>query len=359
VSTGSTFPSQWSIPDIMTNEMQAYGGSLGDSLFQNSIAASPYLPKQYEYKDWVPSQNYYAFASQAGCTIGGYGNASQTIFDCLLTKDTATLQNASITVTASVTFGTWAFLPVTDGVLVQSLPSTQLLEKRVNGRSLLVGNNANEGPSFTPQYITSESALLTWLQSTLPEFTTGDLAKVLLYYPISDTSGTKFATTGVSGPSALDQSNIATGQQQRADVSLVTISRQINTNSLKNIYAELTFVCPSYWMAEAYSGKDRTSYKYQFSALPGTHGADVSAYFGPLGKVPSLSTDYQRAFMSQFTVSKTKSSANTSQKYGVTTSFLPTRLSRIPLQLAHHPTPRLRRTRHRAGQSFPTRRRIS
>jgi carboxylesterase type B len=258
-----------------------------------------------------------------------------------------------------VTFGTWAFLPVTDGVLVQSLPSTQLLEKRVNGRSLLVGNNANEGPSFTPQYITSESALLTWLQSTLPEFTTGDLAKVLLYYPISDTSGTKFATTGVSGPSALDQSNIATGQQQRADVSLVTISRQINTNSLKNIYAELTFVCPSYWMAEAYSGKDRTSYKYQFSALPGTHGADVSAYFGPLGKVPSLSTDYQRAFMSQFTVSKTRSSANMSQKYGATTSFLPTRLSRIPLRLAHHPTPRLLRTRHRAGQSFPTRRRIS
>jgi carboxylesterase type B len=209
----------------MTNEMQAYGGSLGDSLFQNSIAASPYLPKQYEYKDWVPSQNYYAFASQAGCTIGGYGNASQTIFDCLLSKDTATLQNASIAVTASVTFGTWAFLPVTDGVLVQSLPSTQLLEKRVNGRSLLVGNNANEGPSFTPQSITSESALLTWLQSTLPEFTTDDLAKLLLYYPISDTSGTKFATTGVSGPSALDQSNIATGQQQRADVSLVTMSR--------------------------------------------------------------------------------------------------------------------------------------
>jgi hypothetical protein len=54
-------------------------------------------------------------------------------------------------------------------------------------------------------------------------------------------------------------------------------------------------------MAEAYSGSDRTSYKYQFSALPGTHGADVGAYFGPLGKVPSLSTDYQQAFMSQFT----------------------------------------------------------
>jgi hypothetical protein len=71
-------------------------------------------------------------------------------------------------------------------------------------------------------------------------------------------------------------------------------------------------VCPSYWMAEAYSGSDRTSYKYQFSALPGIHGADVGAYFGPLGEVPSLSSDYQRAFMSQFTVPKIESSANES-----------------------------------------------
>jgi hypothetical protein len=50
-------------------------------------------------------------------------------------------------------------------------------------------------------------------------------------------------------------------------------------------------------MAEAYSGDDRTSYRYQYSALPGLHGQDTGAYFGPLGSVPYLSTDYQRAFM--------------------------------------------------------------
>ncbi|OAL05040.1 alpha/beta-hydrolase [Phaeosphaeriaceae sp. SRC1lsM3a] len=283
---------------VMLMDM-AYGGTLGDSLFQNSIAASPYLPKQYDYNAWVPSQNYYAFANQAGCMIGGYGNASQTIFDCLLAKDSATLQNASVAVTASVTFGTWAFLPVTDGSLVQSLPSAQLLEKRVNGRSLLVGNNANEGPAFTPQQISSDSALLSWLQSTLPGFTSGDLAKILLYYPISNTSGGLFATTGVSGPSALDQSSIAVGQQQRAN----------------NIYAELTFVCPSYWMAEAYSGDDRTSYKYQFSALPGLHGQDVAGYFGPLGSAPYLSTDFQRAFMRIWGNYVTKSDPSISAAY--------------------------------------------
>jgi carboxylesterase type B len=193
-----------------------------------------------------------------------------------------------------VTYGTWAFLPVTDGTLVQSLPSTQLLEKRVNGRSLLVGNNANEGPSFTPQDISSEDDLKAWLQGTLPEFTSDDLAKVLIYYPISDTSGALFATTGVSGPSALDQSSIDTGEQQRAN----------------NIYAELTFVCPSYWMAEAYSGSGRTSYKYQFSALPGLHGQDVAGYFGILGSAPYLSTDYQKAFMSTLPPPNTLLTAN-------------------------------------------------
>jgi carboxylesterase type B len=121
----------------------AYGGSLGTSLFRSTIAASPYLPKQYAYDDWLPTQSYYAFADRAGCPIGAYGNASNTLFDCLVSKDSETLQNASAQVTETATYGTWAFLPVTDGVFIQDAPSSQLLEKRVNGRSLLVGNNAS------------------------------------------------------------------------------------------------------------------------------------------------------------------------------------------------------------------------
>jgi len=50
-------------------------------------------------------------------------------------------------------------------------------------------------------------------------------------------------------------------------------------------------------MAEAYAGNGRTSYKYEFSPLPGVHGADVRGYFGPLGGVTYLSADFQRAFM--------------------------------------------------------------
>jgi hypothetical protein len=56
-------------------------------------------------------------------------------------------------------------------------------------------------------------------------------------------------------------------------------------------------------MAEAYSGNERTSYKYQFSALPGLHGQDVAAYFGNLGSTQYLSTDYQQAFRRKKTTS--------------------------------------------------------
>ena len=95
---------------------------------------------QYSYSDWVPSQSYYAFATQAGCApTTAYGSSSQTIFACLVAKDTDTLQAASFNVSASGTYGTWGFLPVTDGVFVQQLPSQQLLRKQVNGLHMLSG----------------------------------------------------------------------------------------------------------------------------------------------------------------------------------------------------------------------------
>ncbi len=147
---------------------------------------------------------------------------------------------------------------------MQDLPSQQLLRKKVNGKNALIGNNAIEGAPFTPQNITTENDLLSWLQLTFPLFTNDDIAKVLLYYQTSnastDPNAPLFSTTGDTGPSALNQSDVGTGQQERAD----------------NIYAETTFVCPAYWMAEAYSDYGRKSYKYQFSVPPAEHGADVA-----------------------------------------------------------------------------------
>lgn len=266
----------------------AYGGTLGEYLFTNAIAASPYLPMQYSYSDWVPSQSYYAFATAAGCppTMAYGSNNSSPIFQCLLNQPTARLINASATISQSGTYGTWAFLPVTDGTFVQDIPSRQLLAKKVNGLNILSGNNANEGTAFVPQNINTEDRLVSWLRLTFPLFSNNDIAKILLYYPSSnstdDPAAPHFATTGDSGPTALNQSSLGTGQQQRAN----------------NIYAETTFVCPSYWLAEAYSDNDfgrGKAYKYQYSVVPALHGFDVPGYFGPVGATP-YSASFSRAF---------------------------------------------------------------
>ena len=267
-------------------QTMAYGGNLSDSLFNNAIAASPFLPQQYGYADSVPSRSYDAFAFTVGClgpSSRAQNNTSKSIFECLLSKDTATLQSASATVSASFRFGTWAFLPVTDGEFVQELPTQQLQKKRINGRRILAGNNANEGPAFTPQNIKTEADFVKFVREKFPLFTDADVAKALQYYPSTNASvnpsAPDFATVGNGTLTALNHSTFGTGQQQRAD----------------NLYAETTFICPSYWLAEAYSGHDSlVSYKYQFSVIPAGHGNDVNAYFGP----PQVNTspDLVRAF---------------------------------------------------------------
>ncbi|KAL8769875.1 MAG: hypothetical protein Q9209_004313 [Squamulea sp. 1 TL-2023] len=268
-------------------QTMAFGGNLGNSLFTNAIAASPYLPQQYGYADFVPTQSYYAFASTVGCFNGlTQNNFNNSIFNCLVSKDTDTLQNASNTISGSSRYGTWAFLPVTDGSFIQQTPSQQLLTKRVNGRRMLSGNNANEGPLFVPQDIVTEEDHINFLRNSFPLFTADEISRVLLYYPSTNASvsadAPEFATSGISGATAVNVSTFGTGQQQRA----------------MNIYAETTFVCPSYWLAEAFSNNDRVAYKYQYSAIPAQHGVDMTAFIGPA--LPSQGPDFVRALMTSW-----------------------------------------------------------
>lgn len=108
--------------------------------------------------NWQPSQAYYAFASAAGCDVKDaylqaglfLGNESKPIFQCLVEADSATLMSASAAVSQSGPWGTWAFLPVTDGRFIKERPSKQLLEGRVNGLNHLAGANALEGAAWVP-----------------------------------------------------------------------------------------------------------------------------------------------------------------------------------------------------------------
>jgi hypothetical protein len=155
----------------------------------------------------------------------------------------------------------------------------------VNGRRILSGNNADEGPGFVPQTITTIDEFNFFIQNLFPLMDNETLSLLENTYAISPTvPGPLFSTLGNSGPTALNQSEFGIGQQQRAN----------------NLYAETTFICPSYWLASAYSsqfgyrkkdsatGASRTvakrynnkqSWKYQFSVPPSEHGADLDAYY--------------------------------------------------------------------------------
>ena len=93
-------------------QIMAYGGTQGTYLFENAFAASPYLPQQYGYADWAPSQAYYAFANLVGCfNASNISTNTTSIFQCLVEKDTGILQWASNQISGSGLYGTWAFLP--------------------------------------------------------------------------------------------------------------------------------------------------------------------------------------------------------------------------------------------------------
>lgn len=100
------------------------------------IVASPYLPPQFDYDAPPPTALYKSFATKAGC---GSPPTPTTTFQCLIQKDTVALQNASAEVSASGPYGTWAFVPVTDGTFTQERPTQQLLKKKLNGVNILSG----------------------------------------------------------------------------------------------------------------------------------------------------------------------------------------------------------------------------
>ena len=115
----------------------AQGGSWGNSLFQNAILASPYLPIQYNLDGPVPEATFATFAVAAGCLDQSNPADNATIFACLQNADSATLQNANQVANQHAYIGTFAFLPVTDGDYLQDLPSQQLKSGNVNGARAL------------------------------------------------------------------------------------------------------------------------------------------------------------------------------------------------------------------------------
>jgi hypothetical protein len=113
-------------------------------------------------------------------------------------------------------------------------------------------------------------------------FTNHDIAKILYYYPLNnasvDPNALLYATDGIHWPTTISELTAATGQYERAIA----------------IYGEMTFICPSYWLAEAYSnnGCRGDAWKYQFSIPNPYHGADGPTYFSDPDSTDYYSKDF-------------------------------------------------------------------
>jgi hypothetical protein len=73
----------------------------------------------------------------------------------------------------------------------------------------------------------------------------------------------------------------------------------------QNILAEATFVCPSYWMATAFTAPNKQAYHYQYSVPFAAHRADVTAYVGPA--TPNQGPEFTLAIRSTHTKGHSRS----------------------------------------------------
>ncbi len=115
--------------------------------------------------------------------------------------------------------------------------------------------------------VETRSAYDSFITTTFPLFTTSDVNSLNAIYKIDEAQpgddGVRYDTNGLDEPTALNQSEMATGIQQVAFA----------------VAAENVFDCPAQWLAEAFSTEGRVAWKYQYSVTPAYHGADLPAYF--------------------------------------------------------------------------------
>ncbi|KAG8528399.1 uncharacterized protein KY384_007317 [Bacidia gigantensis] len=256
----------------------AYDGKDPEKLFTNLLPSSPYLPQQYHYDGSMPTDFYNRFVQATGCA------GQPDIFGCLVGKDTATLQKANYEVTESAS-------ALEAAARREATQWQTAADKRKNKDADILRttandhnsqSTANEGPFFTPHDITTNAGFVNYIHTLLPLFNQDMITRALQVYDPRESTGvtTPFSTTGTSPPTALYVSDFAVGPQQQA----------------YNLNAEVTFSCIAYWLAEAFSGSGRTSWKYEYSIPPAFHAADLFGngwLFDPTQNIPA---DFARLF---------------------------------------------------------------
>ncbi|KAJ7507092.1 Alpha/Beta hydrolase protein [Mycena galericulata] len=231
----------------------AHGGNTQPPLFRAVIANSPFLPPQYQYNEPIPEALYSAVVSHVGCEASGDSIA------CLRGVDAASLLAAGTQIGAKSALGTYTFVPVVDGTFIIERPTETLHRGQVNGEMLLLTTDSDEGALFVnpDALVYNNLTLHTYTRGLFPRLDQTQVDQVVALY----TSHYNLANT-----------------DDRAS----------------EIMGDSIFVCPAYYLAEAFKSR---AWKSQFSVPPGFHGQDLSYEFSTFAVPPSV-TD--AAFLDAF-----------------------------------------------------------
>ena len=131
------------------------------------------------------------------------GASAGNTFDCMRSASLDTLLAAYMT-SSSESPETFQFVPVIDGAdgLIPDLPSTLVARGKFSKIPLMTGTNLDDGTAFTPQAVTTDTQIRTFLTRAALPFQQGDpspefqaaLDELLEIYPEDATVGSPYGT---------------------------------------------------------------------------------------------------------------------------------------------------------------------
>jgi carboxylesterase type B len=229
----------------------AHGGNTQPPLFRAAMTSSTFLSSQYNYNDRIPEILYSMVVNGTNC------DSSSDTLSCVRAADINTLQNLNSNINLDGFYGMLTFVPVVDGTFIVERPTVTLSKGRLNGNYLLAVVNTHEGNILVNQSTTLDVA--DYIRTIYPNF----------------------------------------GPAQISGAAMMYQNKGSNVNQANLVMGESMFVCPTYYMLEAFGDR---AWKGEFAIPPGLHGDDVGEYFtsyldGPLYNNSQFITSFSNSFM--------------------------------------------------------------
>ncbi|KIY64476.1 alpha/beta-hydrolase [Cylindrobasidium torrendii FP15055 ss-10] len=239
----------------------ADGGHTNPPLFKRAMISSSFLPPQFDYNGALPELiTHIVLVQSSPRSCAGTDDE----LDCLRKVETTVLQNLDTSLCESAFAGTYGFVPVVDGELIQQSPTAALINRNVNGEGLLAVTNTNEGHIFINPNISASYDAAEYLHQFFPLLSNKSIREAARIY------------TTLAGDD----------------------SAQGNLTKVAAIVADSIFVCPSYYALQAFGN---LGYKAEFAVPPALHGSDTAYYFPSGAATPAYTNaEFFAAFSGSF-----------------------------------------------------------